>query len=527
MPVLYLLLGVAVGLAIGAVVLYLFRRKQTEQIGLARAEADRIIHKVNAAAEQTRKEALSAAEQTRKEALLEAREMENRAHQYENETRQGRLELQKTEQRLVKKEESLDHRTDLMAAKEAESQKREQRLQTREKEVENLANDYERLRGKANETLEKVAGMSAVEAKQALVSELIAEAKLDAAKEFQAIEDEARDKAQEMAKKYICTALSRFAGEMVAEQVVSVINIPNEEMKGRIIGREGRNIRAFEAATGVDLIIDDTPEAVIVSGFSAVRREVARLSLEKLVSDGRIHPSRIEEIVKKAEAEVEAAVKQAGERATMELNVYGLHPELIKLIGRLRYRTSYGQNMLAHSIETAYMAGLLAAELGQNVKVARRAALLHDIGKAADQESEGPHHVVGANLAKKFGETQQIVNAIRAHHEEPQTLLDHIVMAADSVSGARPGARREVLETYLKRLEDLETISKSFKGVDDAYAFQAGREIRVLVRPEEVSDAEIAILAKDIAKKVEQELTYPGRVKVSVIRQTRAEAHAK
>jgi len=516
MPLLYILIGFVGGLVVGIAVFLAFKKRQTAE--LVRAKA---------AAGQVAGDAQKRAEQIRKEALLEAREIENRAHEYEHETRQRRLELQKTAQRLVKKEENIERKGDLLTAKELDLQNREKKLAGREKDARTLAEDYERLNEKVRETLERVAGMTVEEAKMALVQEMVAEAKLDAARELKGIEDEARDRAEQNAKKTLATALSRFAGEFVVEQVVSVINLPNEEMKGRIIGREGRNIRAFEAATGVDLIIDDTPEAVVVSGFSAVRREVARLALGKLVSDGRIHPSRIEEVVKKTQHEVDQLIKQAGERATMEVNIYGLHPELVKLLGRLRYRTSYGQNVLAHSIEVSFIAGLLAGELGQNVKVARRAALLHDIGKAADQELEGPHHVVGAQLAKKYGESAQVVQAIRVHHEEPAAILDHLVIAADALSGARPGARRELLESYLKRLEDLEGISKSFKGVEEAFAFQAGREIRVLVRPDQVDDAELAVLSRDIARKIEQDLTYPGRIKVAVIRQTRVEAYAK
>jgi len=404
---------------------------------------------------------------------------------------------------------------------------REKKLQAREKNVTDLAASYERMNEKVRETLERVAGMTQEDAKKALISELIAQARLDAARDLKTIEDETREQAEQKVRNMLATVLGRYAGEFVAERVVTSVTIPNEEMKGRIIGREGRNIRAFEAAAGVDLIIDDTPDTVVVSAFSAVRREVARLALEKLLQDGRIHPSRIEEIVKKTENEVEGAIKKAGEAAAMECNVFGLNPELVKLLGRLKYRTSYGQNVLAHSVEVAHLAGLLAGELGENVKLAKRTALLHDIGKSADQDQEGPHHIVGSLLAKKYGEPPQVVHTIRAHHEEPETVLDHIVIAADAISGARPGARRELLESYLKRLDDLEGISKTFKGVQDAYAFQAGREIRVLVSPEQVSDAEIQILCNDIAKKIEQELTYPGRVKVAVIRQTRVEAYAK
>lgn len=516
MPIVYSLVSVLVGFAIASLVFFFLRKKRSVDVLQAGQDVERI-----------RLEAEKRADEIRKEAHLEAREIESRAHEYEHETRQARLELQKLEQRLMKKEENIERKGDLLTAKEQELQSREKKAALREKNVAELSTTYERLNEQARQTLEKVAGMTSDEAKQILIAELVAEAKLDSAKELKAIEEETIDQAEHKAKKIISHALSRYAGEFVAEQVVSVINLPNEEMKGRIIGREGRNIRAFEAATGVDLIIDDTPEAVVVSGFSAVRREVARISLERLVQDGRIHPSRIEEIVKKVETEVEALIKKAGEQAAMELNIFGLHPELVKLVGRLRYRTSYGQNVLAHSMEVAHLAGLLAGELGDNVKLARRAALLHDIGKAADQELEGPHHIVGAQLAKKYGENSAIVQAIRAHHETPETVLDHVVMAADAVSGARPGARRELLESYLKRLEDLEAISKSFKGVEEAFAFQAGREIRILVSPEQVKDEELIVLSRDIAKKIEQELTYPGRIKVAVIRQTRAEDYAK
>lgn len=518
-PVIAIGIGLLVGVLGATVVFFVIRtiakRKEEEELGSARKRAEDLV----AAAEKQAEEARRAASET-------ARESERRARDYEDETRRERVDLQKLEQRLIKKEENIERKGDLLTSKEMEVQMREKDVITREKASEQLQQDFEAMTRKARETLERVAGLSADEARKAMVTELIEEAKLEAAKEIRAAEEEARETAEKTAKKYLATALSRYAGEFVVEQVVTVINLPTEEMKGRIIGREGRNIRAFEAATGVDLIIDDTPEAVVISAFSAVRREVARQALEKLVSDGRIHPSRIEEIVKKTQKEVDQAIKEAGERAAMELGIYGLHIELIKQIGKLRYRTSYGQNVLAHSVEVAHLAGLLAGELGVNVKMARRAALLHDIGKAADQETEGPHHLVGAQLAKKFGEIPQIVHAIKAHHEEPETVLDHIIIAADATSGARPGARREQLESYLQRLEDLESIPKSFQGVSEAYAFQAGREIRVLVNPETVSDVELTVLCGDIAKKIEQELTYPGRIKVSVIRQMKAEEFA-
>jgi ribonuclease Y len=516
MQFLFIIIGFLAGAALAVGVYFYMKRKETSVQAAGQAEAERLL----AAAQQR-------ADRIRQDAQTEAREVEARAHAHEQEARQSKAEIQKAEQRLLKKEENIERKGEMLTAKELDLQAREKKLVQQEKELETAASDYEKLTARAVETIEKAAGMSAEEARRTLVAELISEAKLEAAKEIKAVEDEAREQAEQRAKQTIATAVGRYAGEFIAERTVSVVNIANEEMKGRIIGREGRNIRAFEAATGVDLIIDDTPEAITISAFSAVRREVARLSLEKLVGDGRIHPSRIEEIVKKTEAEVETLIKQAGERAAMELGIFGLHPDLIKLVGRLRYRTSYGQNVLAHSIEVAHLAGLLAAELGQNVKVTKRAGLLHDIGKAADQEHEGPHHIIGSQLAKKYGEAPQIVHSIRAHHEEPETILDHIVIASDALSGARPGARREQLEAYLQRLEDLEAIPKSFKGVEEAYAFQAGREVRVLVRPEAVNDAELSVLCTDIAKKIEQELTYPGRIKVAVIRQTRAEGFAK
>jgi ribonucrease Y len=516
MPILYVAIGLLAGLIVAAIVFVTLRKKHAEQSLDIQAASDKLLR----AAENK-------AETIRKEAVLKAKEIESKAHDYEHETRQRRLELQNTEQRLLKKEENIERKGDLLTAKEIDLQSREKKLASRETEINSLSEDYKRLNDKARETLERVAGMTADDAKMALYTEMVQEAKLDAARELSVLEEETKDHAERNAKRIISVALSRYAGEFVAEQVVSVISLPNEEMKGRIIGREGRNIRAFEAAAGVDLIIDDTPEAVVVSGFSAVRREIARLALQKLVQDGRIHPSRIEEVVKKTQQEVEQLIKQAGERAAMELNVYGLHPELIKYLGRLRYRTSYGQNVLAHSIEVGFMAGLIAGELGQNIKVARRAGLLHDIGKVADPEMEGPHHIVGSQIAKKYGESAHVVEAIHNHHEEPKTVLDHMIIASDALSGARPGARRELLESYLKRLEDLEGISKSFKGVDEAFAFQAGREIRVLVSPDQINDSQLTILSLDIAKKIEQELTYPGRIKVSVIRQTRVESYAK
>ena len=371
--------------------------------------------------------------------------------------------------------------------------------------------------------------MSAAEAKKVLMESMENEAKLDAAKRIKVIEEETRETADKKSKEIISLAIQRYAGEYVAERTVSVVALPSDEMKGRIIGREGRNIRALEAATGIDLIIDDTPEAVILSGFNPVRREVAKISLEKLIADGRIHPGRIEEVVAKATEEVEQAMKEAGEQAAFDLGVHGIHPEVLKLIGRLRYRTSYSQNVYQHSLEVAFLCGIMAAELGINVKQAKRAGLLHDLGKAVDHEVEGSHAVIGADLARKYGESPKIIHAIMAHHEDekPNSVLAVLVQAADALSGARPGARREMMETYVKRLEDLERIAVSFSGVINSFAIQAGREIRVMVSSDEVSDERAVMLAKDVAKKIETEMTYPGQIKVNVIRETRAIEYAR
>ncbi len=371
--------------------------------------------------------------------------------------------------------------------------------------------------------------MTAAEAKKELMDAMENEAKHDVAKRIKAIEEEAREIADKKAKEIISLAIQRYAGEYVAEKTVSVVPLPSDEMKGRIIGREGRNIRALEAATGIDLIIDDTPEAVILSGFNPVRREVARLSLEKLIADGRIHPGRIEEVVAKSTEEVEISIKEAGEQAAFDLGVHGIHPEILKLIGRLKYRTSYTQNVYQHSLEVAFLCGIMAAELGINVKQAKRAGLLHDLGKAVDHEVEGSHAVIGAELARKYGESPKIVHAIMAHHEDekPSTVLAVLVQAADALSGARPGARREMMETYVKRLEDLERIATSFSGVNSSFAIQAGREIRVMVSSEQVTDEQSVIMARDIAKKIEAEMTYPGQIKVNVIRETRAVEYAR
>ena len=448
---------------------------------------------------------------------------------FERDTKDKRRDLQALEKRLQQKEENLDKKMALYDQRDADHVKREQTLANREQALVQKEEKIGQLVDEQLRKLENISGMTAAEAKRVLMETMESEAKLDVAKRIKAIEEEARETADKKSKEIMALAIQRYAGEYVAERTVSVVALPSDEMKGRIIGREGRNIRALEAATGIDLIIDDTPEAVILSGFNPIRREVAKISLEKLIADGRIHPGRIEEVVAKAEEEVELAIKEAGEQAAFDLGVHGIHPEVLKLIGRLRYRTSYSQNVYQHSLEVAFLCGIMAAELGINVKQAKRAGLLHDLGKAVDHEIEGSHAVIGADLARKYGESPKIVHAIMAHHEDekPATVLAVLVQAADALSGARPGARREMMETYVKRLEDLERIATSFAGVSNSFAIQAGREIRVMVSSEQVTDEQAVVLAKDIAKKVEAEMTYPGQIKVNVIRETRAIDYAR
>ncbi len=482
------------------------------------------------AAGQILEEARKDAENIRKEAIIEAKDTVLQAKtEWEKESRELRREIQGMEKRLLQKEEYIDRRTTQVDAKEEEIAKDEKALLQREERVRAQEKEVEVLLQEQTARLEQIAELSAEEAKNQLIESIASEARHDAAKRIKQIEDEARETAEKKAKEILSLAIQRYAGDYVAEKTVSVVALPSDEMKGRIIGREGRNIRAIEAATGIDLIIDDTPEAVIISGFNPVRREVARLSLERLITDGRIHPARIEEVVAKAEEEVDKSIREAGEQATFDVGVHGIHPEIIKLIGRLKYRTSYGQNVLQHSLEVAFLCGIMAAELGINVKQAKRAGLLHDIGKAVDHEIEGSHAVIGADLARKYGESPKIVHALAAHHEDekPESVLAVLVQAADALSGARPGARRETLETYVKRLSDLERIGTSFSGVSNCFAIQAGREIRVLVSSEEVSDAQSLVLARDIARRIEGEMTYPGQIKVNVIRETRAVDYAK
>jgi ribonuclease Y len=417
----------------------------------------------------------------------------------------------------------------MLDSKSLAVEKKDEMLQKKLKDVENKQEQLEAIHQKQIEELEKISGLSTEEAKNILIANIKREAEQEAAVAVKEIEKEAKETAERKAREIITYAIQKCSADHVAETTVSVVDLPNDEMKGRIIGREGRNIRALEQMTGIDIIIDDTPEAVVISGFDPIRREVARLALEKLIADGRIHPARIEEMVDKAKREVDQIIKEEGEQATLDTGVHGLHPEMIKLLGRLKFRTSYGQNVLKHSIEVSYLAGIMAAELGADVKVAKRAGLLHDIGKAVDHEVEGPHVTIGEDLAKKYKESRAVIHAIAAHHgdTEPQTIEAVLVQAADAISAARPGARRETLETYIKRLEKLEEISNSFEGVEKSFAIQAGREVRIMVKPEVTTDDSIVLIAKDIVKKIEEEMEYPGQIKVNVIREMRATEYAK
>ena len=514
------LIMIVAAAAVGVFVGMLLRRKLAES-RIAGAER---------ASEQIVGEARKEADSIRTEAVIQAKDMVLEAKSdWETESRELRRELQAQEKRLLQKEENLDRKIVQLDDRESDLGKREKALLQQEEQLKGREQEIDGLIQEQKTRLETISGMKSEEAKQQLMAAMESEARHDAAKRIKEIEDEARETADKKAKEILALAIQRYAGDFVAEKTVSVVPLPSDEMKGRIIGREGRNIRAIEAATGIDLIIDDTPEAVIISGFNPVRREVARLALERLITDGRIHPARIEEVVTKATQDVDNSIREAGEQATFDVGVHGIHPEIIKLIGRLRYRTSYGQNVLQHSLEVAFLCGIMASELGLNVKQAKRAGLLHDIGKAVDHEIEGSHAVIGADLARKYGESPPIVHALAAHHEDekPESILAVLVQAADALSGARPGARREMLETYVKRLEDLERIGTSFRGVTSCFAIQAGREIRVMVSSEEVTDAQAHVLAKDVARKIEDEMTYPGQIKVNVIRETRAIEYAK
>lgn len=483
----------------------------------------------NLKSEQIVTEARHQADALIKEASLEAKDrLIKMKGEFDAETKETRSELKRLERRIIKKEEQIDRKIEQQEQRENEIGAQEKDLRQRTDHIAKQERDYEALVSEQKQQLERISTLTAEQAKELLLRAMENEARYDGAKLIKRIENEAKEEADKKAKKILATAIQRYAADYVAERTVSVVQLPSDEMKGRIIGREGRNIRALESATGIDLIIDDTPEAVILSGFNPVRREVARLSLSKLISDGRIHPARIEDVVKKVTQEVETVIKEAGEQAAFDLGVHGIHAELIRTIGRLKYRTSYTQNVLQHSIEVGFLAGVMAAELGLKEKLARRMGLLHDIGKAIDHEVEGPHAVIGSKLAKKFGETSQVVNAIAAHHEDipPISVYDVLVQAADGLSGARPGARKELLENYVKRLEDLEAIANSFRGVDSAYAIQAGRELRVIVESGKVTDEEAILVSRDIVKKIEEGLTFPGQIKVTVIRETRAVEYA-
>lgn len=443
-------------------------------------------------------------------------------NEFERESRERRNELQRIERRLIQKEEALDKKSESLESKDDKLNKKLRDLEDKQQDIEML---YE----KELRKLEELSGLTSEEARQLLLSDIEKEVKYEAAMMIKDIESKAKEEAEKRAREIITYSIQKCAADHVAETTVTVVSLPNDEMKGRIIGREGRNIRTLETLTGIDLIIDDTPEAVILSGFDPIRREVARIALEKLILDGRIHPARIEEMVEKAKREVENIIKEEGEQATFDAGVHGLHPELVKLLGRLKYRTSYGQNVLKHSVEVSHLAGIMAAELGADVKIAKRAGLLHDIGKAVDHEVEGTHVEIGMELLRKYKESKDVIHAMSTHHGdyEPQTIEAVLVTAADAISAARPGARRETLESYIKRLEKLEEIANDFDGVEKSFAIQAGREIRILVKPEVYSDDEILLLARDITKRIEADLEYPGQIKVNVIRETRAIEYAK
>lgn len=497
---------------------------------ISRKDSGSIVRQAEELASKVLDDARREAETIAKEAELKAKDEALQAKdEHEREMREKKKDLLSLEKRLQQKEENLDKKVALFDQKELDILKKEQVFSHKEQSLQQRDEELKQAADIQRAKLETISGMSTTEAKKELMDVMEDEAKHDAAKLIKIIEEEARETADKKAKEIISLAVQRYAGEYVAEKTVSVVPLPSDEMKGRIIGREGRNIRALEAATGIDLIIDDTPEAVILSGFNPVRREIARLSLEKLIGDGRIHPGRIEEVVAKSTEEVELSIKEAGDQAAFDLGVHGIHPEVLKLIGRLRYRTSYTQNVYQHSLEVAFLCGIMAAELGINVKQAKRAGLLHDLGKAVDHEVEGSHAVIGAELARKYGESPKIVHAIMAHHEDekPTTVLAVLVQAADALSGARPGARREMMETYVKRLDDLERIATSFNGVTNSFAIQAGREIRVMVSSDQITDDQSLIMARDIAKKIEAEMTYPGQIKVNVIRETRAVEYAR
>jgi ribonuclease Y len=513
-----IVIAVAVVLIVVAAVISHFltvsnlKNNAESKIGNAEARAREIID-----------DAVKTAEAKKKESLLEIKEesIKNK-NELEKETKERRSELQRYEKRVLSKEEALDKKSEAIERREAGFTAKEEELRQREAKVEELS--QQRV-----QELERISGLTSEQAKEYLLKTVEEDVKHDTAKMIKELEAQAKEEADKKAKEYVVTAIQRCAADHVAETTISVVQLPSDEMKGRIIGREGRNIRTLETLTGVELIIDDTPEAVVLSGFDPIRREVARIALEKLIVDGRIHPARIEEMVEKAQKEVDTMIREEGEAAALEVGVHGIHPELIKLLGRMKFRTSYGQNALKHSIEVAQLSGLLAGEIGLDVRLAKRAGLLHDIGKSIDHDVEGSHIQIGVDLCRKYKESPTVINAVEAHHGdvEPETLIACVVQAADTISAARPGARRETLETYTNRLKQLEDITNQFKGVDKSFAIQAGREIRVMVVPEQVSDADMVLLARDIAKQIEFELEYPGQIKVNVIRESRVTDYAK
>jgi ribonuclease Y len=515
----YLVISVAIGISLGTLLGFLYKRSiRTKQSALEKEKEEVIA------------EAKKTADVIKKEAAVEAKDLVYQAKSdAEKETRERRHEVNQLDKRLRQKEETLERRVSQCEKREHELNKREKEFNAKERALQDKENHYAQIIKDQMAVLERVSGLSAEDARQELVRRVEEETRFETSKLAKRIEDEAKEQAEKKAKEIVSLAIQRYASDYVADGTVTAVSLPNDEMKGRIIGREGRNIRALEAATGVDLIVDDTPELVTLSGFDPVRREIARISLERLIADGRIHPTRIEEIVEKAKKEVDATIKEEGDKAVFDLGLSGIHPEIIKLLGRLKYRTSYGQNMLQHSREVAYLAGMMAAELGVDVKLAKRGGLLHDIGKAVDHEIEGSHQEIGSNIAKKYGENQKVINAIFVHHgdEDPSTVEAALVAAADALSAARPGVRRESIENYLKRLEKLEQMALSYNGVEKCYAIQAGREVRIIVKPEDVSDEMASMLSRDLSKKIEAEMTYPGQIKVTVIRESRFVEYAK
>ena len=489
-----------------------FKKVSDEKIGSAEDRARAIID-----------EAVKSAETKKREALLEVKEESIKTkNELDKEIKDRRSEIQRNERRVEQKESNLDKKLEAI-------ERREQSFAAKEEEIKRQKAEVAKLNEERIQELERISGLTSEQAKEYLLKTVEEDVKLDTAKLIKEMEHQAKEEAGKKAKEYVVNAIQKCAADHVAETTISVVQLPNDEMKGRIIGREGRNIRTLETMTGVDLIIDDTPEAVILSGFDPIRREVARIALEKLIVDGRIHPARIEEMVEKAQKEVESMIREEGEAATLEVGVHGIHPELVRLLGRMKFRTSYGQNALKHSIEVAQLSGLLAAEIGVDVRVAKRAGLLHDIGKSVDHEMEGSHIQLGVELCRKFKESPTVINAVEAHHGdvEPESLIACLVQAADTISAARPGARRETLETYSNRLKKLEDITNSFKGVDKSFAVQAGREVRIMVVPEQISDADMVLLARDVSKQIEAELEYPGQIKVNVIRESRVTDYAK